>query len=86
MAAVMKKIGIAELVTIAGAAIVGAAVGVAVWSGWWIALVPGITYGLAITGAYLIYRLHRRETARLQQLTPATLEEAAEAPTRKKAA
>lgn len=80
------RVGTAELITLASAAAVGAAVGVAVWSGWWIALVPGLTYALTITAAYLIYRHYRSEAARLQEYPPAGRDVAAEQPAERKAA
>lgn len=82
----VAHVGTVELITLASSAALGAAVGVAVWSGWWIALVPGLTYALTITATYLIYRRYRSEAARLREYSSAKQDDAVEESLKRKAA
>lgn len=58
-----SRFGLAELVTLAGFLIVAVIVGVALSRGWLVAIIPGITYVLAVAAAYLVYRRSRTATA-----------------------
>ncbi len=50
------RFGMAEITTLMGFLLVAAIVGVAISKGWTIAIIPGITYALAMTAAYLLHR------------------------------
>lgn len=51
-----SRFGMAEIATLSGFLIVATIVGVALSNGWIIAIIPGITYVLAVTAAYLLHR------------------------------
>ena len=55
------RIGPPELFVVASVGVLAAVVAVAFLSEWMMALVPGVTYGVAVAGAYLLYRAYLRE-------------------------
>ncbi len=66
------RFGWAEFLMLASLAIGAGIVAAAIAGGWTIALVPGITYGLAIVGAYGLYqRLEERAQIAAEVPAPA---------------
>ena len=57
------RLGLAELFTAASILVVAVLVTLALTTDWTIAVVPGLTYALAIVAAYAVYRQHTREKA-----------------------
>jgi len=66
-----NRFGLAEIATLIGFLAVAIIVGIAISKGWVIAVIPGITYVLAMAAAYLLQRHFQAARASAAQLQAA---------------